>query len=1088
LCKRISLRLVAFSTWVMLAVLPSFSQTGQATVTGTVSDASGALVAQARVTATNLGTGLARQVATGESGVYVIPSLPVGQYEITVAGAQFKTQSQSGIVLTTDQVATVNFALQVGGTSEVVNVSAGQELVETASATLNQVVNEKAIEELPLNGREPSALVNTAPGAVSALESKAFVFENTCCSWPTPTGATINGGRAGTVAYLLDGGLNMDSYTYNPAPFPNADATEEFRVATNNYDIRYGYSSSGVVNIVTKSGTNTWHGNLFEFVRNDMFNATNYFSHQVDPLKRNQFGGSVGGKLIKDKLFVFGNIQGTIERLSQTGNSARVPTDAMLAGDFSSDPNQLIDADTGQPYPNNFIDPSTFSPVTLKIMESIPRSTSANGEVLLPAIPFNDTYKEFTIRGDYYPRVNHQLNFRAFFDDFNQPGFTGGDDLIGSHNGLLSRYQSYTGNWTWTATPTLVNHFVFSYSKMNVTSIGKQVGADGQPACLPCYGSNIADFPKFDPVIDLLFVSDGFTIVGNTNFDPRRIWQVTDSVSLTKNKHLIVAGVDVIQQDLSEQTDFLARPLVGFSGSISGNAFADFLQGRASFYQQAGGENLTVGGKLFGFYVGDTYHVTPNLVIDAGLRWEPFFPPRLGSGRMTLFRDGQQSTRFPNAPEGLVFPGDPGVPQGGFENEWKNFEPRIGLAWQPKFLPNTSIRAAYGIFVNPNSLIDYPHTADGAPFSPNFVLGPEPGVPYIDVGNPFANFNGGVSPFPPFSAPDFVPPDTTTFVLPASLQDSFPADYTLPKTQAWHLTVEHQFGTHLLTRVGYVGRESYHLSAPIELNPGFFSAGGARTLHPNFDSILSNLSASTASYHAFQATVEYRLSTHLQFISNYTHSKAIDSSSLGTTSYAGSVGDPFDLGWNRGISDLNFPNIWSNKWVYTLPAFASLGKIGSGILGNWGISGIWQMNSGTPFSIGGGFGGNNSEAQIGGDRADLTGEPIRAHEGSKSQWLRHYFNPAAFTSNAPGTFGNSGRNILTGPGTNNVDLALSKNIPVGERYKFQIRWEMFNAFNRVHFGLPDNDPSTATDPDTTFGQIFNAGPARIMQLGARLDW
>ena len=473
------------AVFVWLACPIGDGQTGQGTISGTVADQSGASVATARVTAKNTGTGLERTTTTSESGSYALPNLPVGTYDLSAVGDQFKTQTLSGVTLTTDQAATVNFTLQVGSVTESVTVAGNQDLIETASPTLNQVVGERAIQELPLNGREPAALVNTAPGAVSGTQSNAFVFENSCCTWPVPTGATINGGRMGTTAYLLDGGLNMDSYTYAPAPFPNADATQEFRVATNNYDIRYGYSSSGIVNIVTKSGTNQWHGNLFEFVRNDMFNASNYFSHQVDPLKRNQFGGSIGGRVIRDKLFVFGNIQGTIERVSQTGQTAFVPTNAELAGDFSSTSTQLVDANTGLPYANNFIDPSTFNPVALKIEESIPKTTSPDGLVNLPAVPFNDHYKEFTIRADYYPTQKQQLSFRTFFDDFDEPGFDGAGDIIGSHNSLATRFTSYTGNWTWTLNPNLVNHVVVSYGKLNVTSFGDQIGADGKPGMSP---------------------------------------------------------------------------------------------------------------------------------------------------------------------------------------------------------------------------------------------------------------------------------------------------------------------------------------------------------------------------------------------------------------------------------------------------------------------------------------------------------------------------------------------------------------------------------------------------------------------------
>ena len=406
----------------------------------------------------------------------------------------------------------MNFALSVGSTNETVTVSANQNLVETTDATINQTVNQEAVEELPLNGREPAALVDTAPGAVARTQSNAFVFENTCCTWPVPTGATINGGRMASTVYLLDGGLNMDSYSYAPAPFPNADATQEFRVATNNYDVRYGFASSGVVNIVTKSGTNQWHGTLFEFVRNNKFNAANYFSQQVSPLKRNQFGGSAGGKLIKDKLFVFGNYQSTIERLSQSGGSAFVPTNAELAGDFSSTPTQLINANTGLPYANNYIDPSTFNSVALRVQQSIPTTSSPDGLFYFPPIPYNDTFNEFTVRVDFFPNQKQQFSFRTFFDNFTEPGFSGKGDLLASHPSDASRYTSQTINWTWTPKSTLVNHLVVSLGKLNVTTYGDQIGADGKPVCLPCYGEKATDFPEFPPILQSFSVSGVFGV------------------------------------------------------------------------------------------------------------------------------------------------------------------------------------------------------------------------------------------------------------------------------------------------------------------------------------------------------------------------------------------------------------------------------------------------------------------------------------------------------------------------------------------------------------------------------------------------
>ncbi|MCJ7504012.1 MAG: hypothetical protein MUP80_13280 [Acidobacteriia bacterium] len=892
----------------------------------------------------------------------------------------------------------------------------------------------------------------------------------------------------GSAVYLLDGGFNMDSYIYSPAPFPNPDATEEFRVATNNYDVRYGFASSAVVNIVTKSGSNTWHGNAFEFLRNDKLNASNFFSHEVDPLKRNQFGGSIGGRIIRDKLFIFGNTQVTTERAAYTGSSAYVPTNAQLSGDFSNllPDIQLMDANTGLPFPGNILDPGTFNPISMKILESISRTDSPDGLVYLPPGVDKNTFKEFTIRADYYPTTGHQVSFRTFFDDFNSPGFDGNGNLLLASMSMTTRYQSHTLNWTWSPKSNLTNHLVVAYGKMNVTSIANMVGADGQPACFACYGMKVPDYPEFPPVIGGLGVGGYFSMGQNTNYVPRWTFEVSDSATWVKGKHLIVAGVDVVKQDMSEWADYLARPLVSFSGQVSGDGLADFMLGQMSSFAQSGSESTHPTSILWAGYVGDTFRLTPNFTLDLGLRWGPFLPPQVEGDRMTLFRPGLQSTRYPNAPLGMVFPGDPGVPLGAFNNQYKNFEPRLGIAWQPKALPHTAIRAGFGIFISPNMLNDYPHAADGAPFSPQFNLVPggDQG-PYIDFTDPYKNFagSGGVSPFPPYADPGAVPPSSTEFILPTSILGTFNGDFVLGKNQAWNFSVEHEFGSNFLVRVAYVGRESWHMQTLVELNPGIYADGGARTRYPDYGRILSNVSWGTASYNALQMTVEKRFSHGLQFTSNYTYSKSLDSQSKATTAYAGSVGNPFDLRWNRGRSDMYFPSVWSNHWVFQLPGLARYGKVVAGVFGNWEVSGVWQLMSGKPFNVFGGQGNNRSLAQIGGDRADLTGEPLNVHTGNKDHWLSAYVDRAAFKRNEPGTFGNAPRNMISGPGTNNADLGISKNIPFKERYKIQVRWEMFNAFNRTQFNNPGTNWSSSS-----FGRITSSGAARVMQIGAKLSW
>jgi hypothetical protein len=397
------------------------------------------------------------------------------------------------------------------------------------------------------------------------------------------------------------------------------------------------------------------------------------------------------------------------------------------------------------------------------------------------------------------------------------------------------------------------------------------------------------------------------------------------------------------------------------------------------------------------------------------------------------------------------------------------------------------MRAAFGIFMQPNAYSDYAHTWDGSPFSPEYIPEGGPGHgQFLNFTNPFGNFapTHDVAPYPvPFNWSPAVPAQNVPFETPFSLEDTFAPTNRMGKVNSWNVSIEHQFTPNMLVRLAYVGSEGEHMENVMEVNPGYYSAGGARLNFPTFASILEETPNSTASYNGLEFTFEKRFSHGIQFTSNYTWSKNIDSNSVMSTAWTGSVGDPFDLTWNRGLSGMNEPYIWSNQGVYRLPSLAQYSKLVRGALGSWEVSGIWQLQAGPPFDISGGYGGNNSLAYVGGDRADLTGQPLDEHQGSKSAWIAQYFNPAAFQVNAPGTFGNSPRDIFRAPRLNNVDMAIVKNFPFKERYSVQFRWEMFNTFNYVQFAAPNSDPSAPT----TFGHItgesnFN----RVMQGALKL--
>ena len=799
-------------------------------MTGTVTDTSAAVVPDVNVSVTNTGTGQARAVQTAQDGTYVVPLLPPGNYTVTISKSGFDTVTRSGIVVEPDRAASVDITMKVGTVATTVQVSASAAMVTTTAASIGQLINSTTVSELPLNGRNPASLVYLAPGSANGFTTGGFYLENWCCDFDTETGASINGGRMGSVLYLLNGANNMESWQVMASPFPNADATEEFQVITNNFGPEYGFASGGVVSIVTKSGSNQWRGNAFDFVRNSDLNAKSYYGHQVDPLKRNQFGGSLGGKIIKDKLFVFGNYQATVDHSSSFGTTAIVPSNAMLNGDFSAllPGTQLYDQN-GNPYPNNYIDPSTFNPISVKIEAGFPRTNNPLGFTTLPGIVTVDNYQEFTIKTDFYASPRNHFAFTDFVDKYHEPPQTAGGDFLLQIPSRDYLFNTHSVQWVRNVSPNLLNSFIFDYNRTSTTNFPDMVGPDGKLGSLASYGMNIPEFNKWPNAIDGFSVTGMSYFGGDSNVEPRWDEQVGDSVTWTKGKHLIVAGVDILRQNLWLGTDYEARPDSSFTGQYTGYGMADFLTGRLYQLDMSAGIVGSNYENQYGFYGSDTIRLKPNFSINVGLRWEPFYPASNVGGRLADFRLGQQSTRFPNAPVGLVYPGDAGVGS-GFPAKVDNFLPRLGIAWQPKALANTSIRAAVGIFQQDYAIGDESHTWITSPFSPLYVPTGGPGHgQFLDFTNPFGNFaaTGDKAPFPsPFPWAPAVPPSNAPFLPPFTVDCSFPATYQMAKVNSWNFSIEHQFTTNLLVRVAYVGSEAEHLSTPTDLNPGYYSAGG----------------------------------------------------------------------------------------------------------------------------------------------------------------------------------------------------------------------------------------------------------------------
>lgn len=1096
-----ALRIVECMLILLSFAIPSsiFAQAAGASLTGEVSDPAGAAIPAATVSLKNIGTNLTQTAKTDPQGVYRIAPLPPGTYTLTVGASGFSTYIQQGIVLTVGLSATQNVALKVGTAQQTVSVTANAELINTTSPAIGMTVNQEAVTQLPLNGRDPQSLVFLAPGITNGT-SYGIAVNQGDFTFPQETGASsgVGAGRAGSTYYLLDGASNNDDYVGLAAPFPNADATREFRVITNNFNAQYGFAPGAVVLIETKSGTNSFHGGAWEFLRNQSFNGSNWFSHTVDPLHQNQFGADLGGPILKNKLFFFANYQGTRASTASTSGLEYTYTNAMLNGDFSAVPvtlNAPFETIGGKP---NQINPAQFNPVAVEITKLVmPESSDPNGQLYYTTGKQITSYDEATGRIDYTLSQSQRIFGRAYINYYNEDG----SGVPGNISTYVSPnpeedYNVAFGD-TWIINPRLVNVITLSNTQMDFRMSSQALMSNGKPFCWSQFIS-VGDPPG--PCS-----TEGFTIAGSDSYfygpwvepcsNNHGNDGLFDNFSAAEGRHNLSFGINLVWRWMAQACNYPAQPIIDFNGQYTNYALADFLLGDMASMLQGAGAFGTYTDWQPGFYAEDQFRFRPNLTFEFGLRWDPNFPLAVGDGRAATFVAGEQSTVYPNAPTGLVFPGDKGLGPGLMRTTYGYWEPRVGVAWQPHALPRTSFHIGFGIFTAPQIISTDDHTTENSPFSPTFTLNGTPTTP-LPLDNPWAGFSGtgGTSPFPPFASSAYKPSASVTFTPGLSIADGIDPNAKLGMTQAWNVAAEQQVGADTMVRVAYVGSESYHQPNTIDKNPGIFASAGARTLHPAFGQILYNESAGTASYNGLQATVEHHFSHGLQFQSNWTWSRLIDTASSANIAFGYQLAyNPFDLRLSRGISLVNFPFIWVSNATYTTPGLLHHNQLIRQTLGGWEVSAIVTSQSGQSFTVYGGFGNNNSESLQYGDHADqVPGVAWKVRQSGKSHWLNNYFNVNAFTENPPGTFGNTGKDIMRGPPYNNTDAGIDKNWLITEKYTLQFRWEMFNAFNHPNFSTPNAtnqigpDGTNAGGIEGTITSIF--GAPRVMQGALKLTF
>jgi hypothetical protein len=1117
---------VSFLVWLMVLVWSMFlspnSARGQgdvtASVAGTVRDSSGAVVPGAQIVITQTDTGFSKTAVTAGDGSFAFPVLPVGPYRLEVKMEGFAGYKQTGIVLTVNQAAQFSVTLQPGGLKQAIEVKASVSPVDTTTGTLSQLVDQRQIVELPLNGRNPAGLVLLAlgvsnpalgTGGNSGPNGPGVALQFT---YPAGVGGSIeqqgalipavNGIRSGGVYFSLDGANNEDAYAVTGGPFPNPDAVQEFRVLTNGYGAEYVSAPGGAVNIVTKSGTNEFHGDIFEFLRNGALNAHNFFAAKQDNIHRHQFGGTAGGPIRKDKLFIFGSYQRTTLRSSTGGDIQFVPTEAQRAGNFSATPNQLHNPFTGAPYPGNQIPLTDFSPVTSKLLAMLPHSSAPDGRVEV-VHPTSIDEDQGAAKVDYL-LGKHSFVARYFVTDSRTAMAPLSNNLLQVSGPTNVRWQDAMLGYNYVG-GNVVNEARFTFQRNSYNTF------TGLPESFKSLGANVTQ--SQNPFIEFMQVAGFFTIPGGSfNGFPRQAFTASDRLSIIRGRHLVSLGGEVTRLEANEHTDHLQSgiavwaplppfpPVPPFLFFTSGNPVSDFLLGKPVAFAQGDGLLARARGTLWGFYGSDQIRVFPRFTLTLGLRWDPYWPFHTLHGRATCFRPGQKSTVFTNAPTGLLFPGDPTCDNsGGIQPDLHTFQPRISFAYSADQKGRTSIRGGYGIYAMQFPMQSFlPFAAQPPYIRTIFRMFPP------SLSNPWAGFPGG-DPFAAgFLADDQPRPSNVAF--PLSQASVFNPNFKLASIQQWNLTLEHLFPGSTIARASYVGTKGTHLSVDREANAAVYIPGlcgsppspcstsqntDSRRPFQGLQSVLDGESVGNSSYNALQLSVERRMSASLTISSNYTWGKSIDtvSSNANGTLHAGfnTVADPFNLGAYRGLSDFDLRNSFSTSFVWQLPSSKSDSFIPKHVLSHWQATGIWIWQSGEPFSVYSGV--DNSLSGVGLDFADLVPgvSPFLNPDRPRSQVVSQSFNIAAFKQNALGTFGNSGRNILSGPGYNNLDFAVMKMIPLNhERYRLTLRGEFFNITNTPHFTAPNGAGGGISTPQAAV--ITHARDPRIVQLALKFNW
>ena len=1074
-------------------------------IRGTVTDPTGAVIQGAAATARQAETGLSRTATTDRNGDYVLLELPVGHYRLQVAAKGFQEYVQDGITLNVNETASISPHLAIGSEQQQVLVSADAEMIEPTVTSMGKVVQQRELEYLPLNGRNFSQLGLLQPGVVPLTPGIAEAGG----SLRNGQAYAVNGQRPESNNFLIDGANNFNGIDGGFVLKPPVDAISEFRIITHSANAEFGGALGSTTNIITRSGTNKLHGTLWEFLRNDALDSNNYFALTKEPLKQNQFGATAGGPIKKDKTFIFGFYEGfrnhqgeteltTVPSLKQrTGDFSELCPEGFTDGFCNNPSHQLFNVFANAPYPNNLVPQDQINSVSQNLLSFFPLPNDGTN-LFSTTQTLSNNSDQFGIKIDHYLSPRDTLNFRYMFNQLSQvdPLSPGGASVPGFPVGENQRAQNFIAQETHTFSPTLIGVARFSFLR-NKFLFGEQ--EDHQlPSTLGFQYQPSLDIAAGPPFVQV----NGYATVGDPITGPRNtyenVYDYSGSLSWVRGKHELKFGGGYQHQKINVLQGIATNGFFVFEPFPITDAFASFLTGQAVVFLQGIGDfSRGIPGNNANWYVQDTYKVTSRFTINAGLRYELPKPYTEIHNRLSLFEPGKKSQVLPDAPTGLLYPGDPGVPAGLIPTDFKAFAPRLGIAWDPNGKGKLLLTSSYGIFYEPY------YTGQGGPLQAPISAPPFLGTPQVSLPD-FANpFNGNPPAAGTFS------PSLTNLTLSPTL--------TLPYTQDWDLNLQHSFGSNWLFEIGYVGTKGTRLPRFIEANPAVFVPGTVdgqpisnssnadqRRLYSGCtlaDSPSSCVFSSTgeiagianSSYNALEASMRKRFSHGLSFLASYTWSKTIDDvSSLNITGSAAKpvagendlAQDPFNLGAERGLSRFDARNRFVGSYEWALPFWNHAHNWYQKGLGGWQLNGIATLMSGTPFTV---FDSNDVAAQgsapeitgFSAQRPNLVGNP---NDGPRA--VNAWVNPNAYQRLDPvanaGQFGTEGRNVNIGPAYADWDFAALKSFKVTESKQFQFRAELFDILNRTNFCLPDSDISSPT-----FNHILEAEAPRQVQFALK---